>query len=100
MKKVLSGVAALAVAIGLMAGTAKEAKADGGVLLGIGIYLLADAVVGEVCHTDAWPLNTVRKVGRALHGRKPCRRHYGHRYHGRHHAHGHRHRHHHHHWFW
>lgn len=95
MKKVLSGVAALAVTLMLMTGSAKEAKADGGVLLGIGIYLLADAVVGEHCHMNDWPLNTVRKVGRALHGRKPCRRHYGHRYHGRHH-HAHRH----HHWFW
>ena len=97
MKKVLSGVAAIAVAIMLMAGSAKEAKADGGLLLGIGIYLLADAVVGEVCHMDDWPLNTVRKVGKALHGRKPCRRHYDDRGGPRHtNSYGRRH----HHWFW
>ena len=79
MKKIISGVAALALAGIITTGQTTEAKADGGaIVLGVGAYLLVDALVGRHCHRSEWPFNLVRKVGDELHGRRGCRREYRH----------------------
>jgi hypothetical protein len=79
MKKIISGVAALALAGIISTGQTTEAKADGGaIVLGVGAYLLVDALVGRHCHRSEWPFNLVRKVGDELHGRRGCRRGYRH----------------------
>jgi len=81
MKKIISGVAALALAGIITTGQTTEAKADGGaIVLGVGAYLLVDALVGRHCHRNEWPFNLVRKVGDELHGRRGCRPHYRHHY--------------------
>lgn len=81
MKTVYSGVAALALGTILSLGSAQDAKADGGALvLGVGAYLVVDALIGEHCQINEWPFNLVRKVDRELHGRKGCRPQHYHRY--------------------
>ena len=81
MKKVLTSVAAVALAAVLTAGPSTQAKADGGAIaIGIGAYLLVDALVGRHCRVDDWPFNLVRTVGEGLHGRDSCR-YYRHRRH-------------------
>ena len=85
MKKISAPLAALALSAAVMAGPTTEAKADGGaVAIGVGVYLLTDAIVGKKCHRHDWPFNIIRKVGDELHGRPGCR------YHGRHHRRHHR----------
>jgi hypothetical protein len=83
MKKILTGLAALAMTAVITTGDSTEAKADGGVVLGIGVYLLVDALVGRHCHRSEWPFNIARKVGDELHGKRGCRGAYRHQ---RHHA--------------
>lgn len=85
MKKVLTGLSALALAGAMTLGTPNEAKADGGVLIGVGAYLLVDAIVGKKCDRREWPFNIVRKIGDELHGRPGCYHRRGY-YHSRHHA--------------
>jgi hypothetical protein len=80
MKTITAAVAALALGTMMNVGTAPVAKADGGAIaIGVGVYLLADALVGRKCHRDEWPFNFVRKLGDELHGRPGCHRyHHGH----------------------
>lgn len=76
MKKIYAGVAAVALAaIMTAAGPATPAKADGGLAIGIGAYLLVDALVGRHCRVNEWPFNLVRAVGEGVHGRDSCRHH-------------------------
>jgi hypothetical protein len=91
MKRIATATAGLAL-FGLMAaGPATEAKADGGAIaIGVGAYLLVDALVGDRCHREEWPFNMVGKLADELHGRPGCYWHDGHRhYHHRHHHHHH-----------
>jgi hypothetical protein len=84
MKKISMTLAALGLAVAINTGSSTQAKADGGaVVLGIGAFLLVDALVGRHCHHDEWPFNLVREVGGGLHGHHHCRHHH-HRYHRRH----------------
>ena len=93
MKKVLTSVAGVALAALLIAGPTTEAKADGGaVAIGVGAYLLVDALVGRHCHVNDWPFNLVHEIGDELRGYPGCP-HYRHRHYHRHHHHRH-HRHH------
>jgi hypothetical protein len=75
MKKIYTGVAAVALAAMLTAaGPSTPAKADGGaVAIGIGAFLLVDALVGRHCRVNEWPFNLIRSVGAGLHGRDSCR---------------------------
>lgn len=84
MKRITTAVAALALTALMTAGPAQQAKADGGatVAIGVGVYLLADHLVGRECGREEWPLNIIRKIGDELRGRHGCYR--GHRHHGRH----------------
>jgi hypothetical protein len=76
MKKIMSGLAALALTAVITTGHTTEAKADGGAIaIGVGAYLLVDALVGRHCHRHEWPFNIVRKVGDELHGHRGCRHH-------------------------
>ncbi len=73
MKKILTSVAALALAAVVTAGPTTSAKADGGaVIIGVGAYLLVDALVGRHCERHEWPFNIFRKVADELHGRPGC----------------------------
>ena len=74
MKKFSTAVAALALTTLMTAGHAQPAKADGGasIAIGVGIYLLADALVGRECGREEWPLNIIRKIGDELRGRPGC----------------------------
>lgn len=88
MKGISTGVAAIALAAIMAVGPANEAKADGGVIaIGVGAYLLSDAVVGRKCDRHEWPFNIIRKLADELHGRPGCHRHGYHHddYHHRHH---------------
>lgn len=92
MKTISTAFAALVMTAMMSSGPANEAKADGGVVLGVGAYLLADAIVGRKCGRDDWPFNFIAKIGDEIHGRRGCyyRGHYyddrrGHRRHHRHH---------------
>ncbi len=87
MKKIFTTVAALGLAAVINTSQTTEAKADGGVIVGIGAFLLVDAIVGRHCHRDDWPFNLVRKVGDELHGRPGCYRGYHRHRHHRHHRH-------------
>jgi hypothetical protein len=90
MKFFTSAAAVMALTAMFSTGSVTEAKADGGaVAIGVGVFLLTDAIVGRKCHRDDWPFNIVAKVADELHGRPGCHR-------GRHHHHK-RHRHHRHH---
>jgi len=75
MKLLLSGLAGAACAAMLTLAPMHQAKADGGVLIGVGIYLAADYVVGRKCMMRDWPLNIVTKVAYGLHGKRVCRYH-------------------------
>jgi hypothetical protein len=91
MSKILTTLAALALSVALTAGPSTQAKADGGaVAIGVGAYLIVDAVVGRRCDQHEWPFNIIRKIGDELHHRDGC-------HHHRHHHHRHHHHHHHHH---
>jgi hypothetical protein len=93
MRIISTAVAALALTAVMSAGPAQQAKADGGatIAIGVGVYLLADALIGRECGREEWPFNIVRKLGDELHGRPGCYR----EHHEGHHGHGHHHRHHH-----
>jgi hypothetical protein len=76
MKKLLAPVAALTLAAVVTAGSTTPAKADGGAIaIGIGAYLLVDALVGRHCARHEWPFNIIRKVADELHGHAGCRPH-------------------------
>jgi hypothetical protein len=94
MKLLSTLAAALALTAMFTASSTTEAKADGGaVAIGVGVYLLTDALVGRHCDRADWPFNIVAKIADELHGRPGCyRRHYSqydhsHRYHKRRHRH-------------
>jgi hypothetical protein len=85
MRGITTAMAALAMTAMLTAGQTTEAKADGGaVAIGVGAYLITDAIVGKKCHRRDWPFNIVGKIADELNGRPGCYRHYRHR-HYRHH---------------
>jgi hypothetical protein len=91
MKILSTGIAALALLALMIAGPATEAKADGGaVAIGVGAYLITDAIVGHKCHRNDWPFNLVSKLADEIHGRKGCHRHVHHRKHRHHHKRKHR----------
>lgn len=76
MKTISTAMAALAMSAIMTAGTPGEAKADGGaVAIGVGAYLVVDAIVGRKCHRHDWPFNTIRKIADEIHGRQGCYRH-------------------------
>src|SRR5262245_10789055 len=59
--------------------TSQTAKADGGaILIGVGVYLAGDYVVGHTCQMRDWPFNVVRKVYYGLQGKRLCRYRYKH----------------------
>lgn len=75
MKKIVSGIAAMTLAAALTAGAPTPAKADGGaVLLGVGAFLLVDALVGRHCGQNDWPFNIARTVDHRIHGQDGCGR--------------------------
>jgi hypothetical protein len=79
MKRITTAVGALALSAIMTAGTTAPAKADGGaVAIGVGVYLLTDAIVGRKCHREDWPFNIVAKIADEIHGRDGCDR-YGYR---------------------
>jgi hypothetical protein len=84
MKRILTAAAAVALSGAMMVGAQHEAKADGGaVAVGVAAYLVVDAVVGQQCHINTWPINMIRSVVDQIHGRPGC--YSGHRRHHRHH---------------
>lgn len=94
MSKILTTLAALSLSFALTTGPSTEAKADGGaVAIGVGAYLLVDAIVGRHCYRHEWPFNIIRKIGDELHHRDGCYRHRHHHHRHRHHHHHHRHHH-------
>ncbi len=73
MKAISTAVAALALSATMTAGSINQAKADGGAIaIGVGIYLLTDAIVGRTCHRDEWPFNVLGKLADEIHGRPGC----------------------------
>lgn len=79
MKYIASAAAALALSAIITTGSTTEAKADGGaVAIGVGVYLLTDAIVGRKCHREDWPFNILAKVADEIHGRPGCHRHHYH----------------------
>jgi outer membrane scaffolding protein for murein synthesis (MipA/OmpV family) len=79
MNAVKLTVPAIALAALLAQAPAQQAKADGGVAIGVGAYLVVDYVVGRKCHMHKWPFNIVKKVAYGVHGKRVCkykRRHY------------------------
>lgn len=86
MKRVLTVAAVLAMSAVFVASAPNEAKADGGVTVavGVGAYLVGDAIVGRECHIRSWPFNIFTKIGDELHGRRGCHRAYYHRRHRHH----------------
>lgn len=86
MKLIVTAAAALALTALMSIAPAQRAQADGGasIAIGVGVYLLADALIGRECGREEWPLNIIRKLGDELHGRPGCDRepHNGHRHDG------------------
>lgn len=75
MKTLTTTAAALAMTAMMAAGPNSEAKADGGAIaIGVGAYLIIDAIVGHECHRQDWPLNTIAKIADELRGREGCYR--------------------------
>jgi ABC-type nickel/cobalt efflux system permease component RcnA len=74
MKRITTAVAAMALTTVMSFGPAQQAKADGGatIAIGVGVYLLADHLIGRECGREEWPLNIIRKIGDELHGRRGC----------------------------
>jgi hypothetical protein len=88
MRKITTAMAGLALSALITAGPTTEAKADGGaVAIGVGAYLLADALVGRECQRHEWPLNMISKLADELRGGPGCYRHPVHRHHHRRHHH-------------
>ncbi len=75
MKKITTAMAALAVSAMMSLGTTDEAKADGGAIaIGVGAYLITDAIVGRKCHRQDWPFNIIAKIADEIHGQQGCYR--------------------------
>ena len=75
MKNLSTAAAALALSAIMTTGATAPAKADGGAIaIGVGVYLLTDAVVGRKCHREEWPFNIVAKIADELRGRDGCNR--------------------------
>jgi hypothetical protein len=75
MKIFTTAAAALAMTAMMTAGPTNEAKADGGaVAIGVGAYLLVDALVGRRCERHDWPFNIPAKIVDELHGKPACHR--------------------------
>jgi hypothetical protein len=73
MKLLSASLAGVALAAMLSVTPIDSAKADGGVLIGVGIYLGADYIVGRKCRMHSWPVNMITKVAYGLHGKRVCR---------------------------
>ena len=79
MKPISTALAALTLTAIVAAAPAETAKADGGVvIIGVGVYLVGDYVVGRTCHMRDWPFNVVRKVYYGLQGKRVCNHRYRH----------------------
>ncbi len=75
MKTLTTAAAALAMTAMMAAGPNTEAKADGGAIaIGVGAYLIVDAIVGRRCERQDWPFNTIAKIADELRGREGCHR--------------------------
>jgi outer membrane scaffolding protein for murein synthesis (MipA/OmpV family) len=75
MQHLATGLAGMTLAAMLALVPVQEAKADGGVIIGVGAYLVGDYVVGRKCRMRHWPFNIVTKVAYGLHGKRVCRYH-------------------------
>lgn len=73
MKIVSTALTGSLLAAALFLAPTPQAKADGGVVIGVGAYLVGDYVVGRKCRMRAWPLNIVKTVAYGLSGRRACR---------------------------
>jgi len=75
MKSLLAGVGGVALALSLAVAPVDRAKADGGatVAIGVGAYLVVDALVGEKCEMHKWPFNMIKKVAYELKGKPVCK---------------------------
>jgi hypothetical protein len=84
MKRITAALAGLVLFGLLAAGPATPAKADGGAIaIGVGAFLLADAVVGHRCDHDDWPFNIVSELAGHHHHHwwhRHCYRHKKHRH--------------------
>jgi hypothetical protein len=79
MKLISTALAAMMITAVAPAVSSQPAKADGGaILIGVGVYLAGDYVVGYTCRMHDWPFNVVRKVYYGLHGKRLCRFRYRH----------------------
>lgn len=75
MKTLTTAAAALAMTAMMAAAPNTEAKADGGAIaIGVGAYLIVDAIVGHECGRQEWPFNTIAKIADELRGRQGCYR--------------------------
>ena len=76
MKLISTALAALTLTAIIAAAPGQKANADGGaVVIGVGVYLAGDYVVGRTCHMRSWPFNAVRSVYYGLQGKRVCRYH-------------------------
>jgi hypothetical protein len=73
MKLLSAALAGATLALMLAVAPVDRAKADGGVLIGVGVYLGVDYVVGRKCRMHSWPVNMITKVAYGLHGKRVCR---------------------------
>ena len=79
MKLISTALVALIMTAAVPTVSSQPAKADGGaVLIGVGVYLAGDYVVGHTCQMRDWPFNMMRKVYYGLHGKRLCRYRYRH----------------------
>jgi hypothetical protein len=79
MKLISTALLALMMTAVVPAISSRTAKADGGaILVGVGVYLAGDYVVGHTCQMRDWPFNVVRKVYYGLQGKRLCRYRYRH----------------------
>lgn len=75
MKRSAGILSALMLAAALSTAPLSPAKADGGaVVIGVGVYLGVDYIVGRKCHMKAWPFNMVKQVVYGLHHKRVCKR--------------------------
>jgi hypothetical protein len=74
MKLISTALVALMMTAIVPAVSSQSAKADGGaILIGVGVYLAGDYVVGHTCQMREWPFNVVRKAYYGLQGKRLCR---------------------------
>jgi hypothetical protein len=79
MKLISTALVALMMTAIVPGVSSQTAKADGGaILIGVGVYLAGDYVVGHTCQMRDWPFNVVRKVYYGLQGKRLCRYRYRH----------------------